>query len=65
MNQHVGGRIRSYTINSGLELDRGNQKMTLTAGTKLCRYQIRSKLGDGGTAKCIWQAIRDFNAAWL
>ncbi len=33
--------------------------MTITAGTKLGRYEIRSQLGAGEWAKCIWRRIRN------
>ena len=31
--------------------------MTLAAGTKLGRYEIRSKIGEGERAKFIWRMI--------
>src|SRR5207248_308031 len=35
-------------VHGGRELDGGLEKVTLTSATKLGRYEIRSKIGEGG-----------------
>ncbi len=32
--------------------------MSLTTGTKVGRYEIRSKIGEGGMVRCIWRKMR-------